>query len=383
VNAVFAEPAQIERVAALAELAADTPEVVLDLDTVRANVDRVAAHARSAGVALRPHTKTHKLPQIARLQLEAGAVGVQVAKLGEAEVMADAGIENILVGYPLVGDRKLARLAELAGRVSVSVTVDSEEVALGISRLARARGITIPALLELDTGMHRLGVAPGSEAADLAERLSALAGIELVGVFTHEGHVYTQARDAAEQQRMTLEACTAAVETAEAIRGRGIPAAVVSVGSAATFRHAIRCPGVTEVRPGTYVFNDRSQLAQGSAGPADLAAFVVTTVVARPAPDRIVIDAGTKVLTSDRMLVPDPPPTFGCVYGHDDWDVVRLSEEHGVVTVPRDARVRIGDRLAIVPNHVCPTINLANYVTVVEGGRVADRWPVAARGLVQ
>jgi len=297
--------------------------------------------------------------------------------------MADAGIEDILVGYPLVGARKLDRLADLAGRVTVSVTVDSEEVALGISRVARTRGLTIPVLLELDTGMHRLGVPPGPEATDLAERVAALDGIELIGVFTHEGHVYTQAHDAAEQERMTLEACAAAVETAEQIRSRGIGADVVSVGSAATFRHAIRCPGVTEVRPGTYVFNDRSQLAQGSAGPADLAAFIVTTVVARPAPDRIVIDAGTKVLTSDRMLVPDPPPTFGCVYGHDDWDVVRLSEEHGVVSVPGDARVQIGDRLAVVPNHVCPTINLANYVTVAENGQLADRWPVAARGLVQ
>jgi D-serine deaminase-like pyridoxal phosphate-dependent protein len=383
VDAVFAEPAQVERVGALAELAADTPEVVLDLDAVRANIDRVAAEARGAGVDLRPHTKTHKLPQIARLQLEAGAVGVQVAKLGEAEVMADAGIEDILVGYPLVGDRKLARLAELAGRVSVSVTVDSEEVALGISRLARARGITIRSLLELDTGLRRLGVVPGPEAADLAERFAALPGIELAGVFTHEGHVYTQARDAAEQERMTHEACTAAVETAREIRGRGIGANVVSVGSAATFRHAIRCAGVTEVRPGTYVFNDRSQLAQGAVGASDLAAFIVTTVVARPAPDRIVIDAGTKVLTSDRMLVPDPPATFGSVHGHEDWEVVRLSEEHGVVSVPPAARVRIGDRLSIVPNHVCPTINLASYVTVAEGGRFADRWPVAARGLVQ
>jgi D-serine deaminase-like pyridoxal phosphate-dependent protein len=383
VHAAFAETKHIERAAALSELAADTPELVLDLDTVRANIDRVAEQARAAGVTLRPHTKTHKLPQIARLQLEAGAVGVQVAKLGEAEVMADAGIEDILVGYPLVGDRKLERLADLAGRASVSVTVDSEEVALGVARVARTRGVTIPALLELDTGLHRLGVLPGPAAAELAERVAALDGIELVGVFTHEGHVYTQARDAAEQERMTLEACSAAVDTAYELRGRGIAAQVVSVGSAATFRFAIRCPGVTEVRPGTYVFNDRSQLAQGAAGPSDLAAFVVTTVVARPAPDRIVIDAGTKVLTSDRMLVPDPPATFGCVCGHDDWDVVRLSEEHGVVTVPPDAHVRISDRLAIIPNHVCPTINLANYVTVVEGGRVADRWPVAARGLVQ
>src|SRR5205823_6046234 len=232
--------------------------------------------------------------------------------------------EDILVGYPLVGKRKLDRLADLAGRVSVSVTVDSEVVALGISRMAAARGLTIPVLLELDSGMHRLGVPPGPDAVELAERVAALDGIELIGVFTHEGHVYTQAHDAAEQERMTLEACAAAVETAEQIRSRGIGADVVSVGSAATFRHAIRCPGVTEVRPGTYVFNDRSQLAQGSAGPSDLAAFVVTTVVARPAPDRIVVDAGTKVLTSDRMLVPEPPATFGFVSGHDDWDVGRL-----------------------------------------------------------
>jgi D-serine deaminase-like pyridoxal phosphate-dependent protein len=370
-------------VAALIELAPDTPEIVLDLDVVRANVARAAAMARDAGVALRPHTKTHKLPRIAQLQLDAGAVGVQVAKLGEAEVMADAGIEDILVGYPIVGEQKLGRLADLAGRVAITVTVDSDEVASGIAQAAHERGLTIRALLELDTGMRRLGVLPGPGAVDLAERITALDGLELAGVFTHEGHVYTQARDDAERERMTLECCRLAVETAEEIRARGLPAPVVSVGSAGTFRFAIRAPGVTEVRPGTYVFNDRSQIAQGACGPDDLAALVVATVVSRPAPDRIVVDAGSKVLTSDRMLVADPPASFGWVWGHDDWDVVRLSEEHGVVSVPPDAVVRIGDRVAIVPNHVCPTINLANAVTVVEAGRAVDRWPVAARGLVQ
>src|SRR4051794_28671873 len=372
-----------ERVAALIALAPDTPELVLDLDVVRANIDRAAAMAREAGVALRPHTKTHKLPRIAQLQVEAGAVGVQVAKLGEAEVMADAGIADILVGYPIVGEQKLGRLADLAERVTITVTVDSDEVAAGIARAARARGLTIRALLELDTGMRRLGVLPGPAAVELAGRVAALDGIELVGVFAHEGHVYTQAHDDVEREAMTLESCRLAVETADELRARGLAAPVVSVGSAGTFRFAIRAPGVTEVRPGTYVFNDRSQIGQGSCGPADLAAFAVATVVARPAPDRIVVDAGTKVLTSDRMLVPDPPASFGSVWGHDDWDVVRLSEEHGVVSVPPDAVVSIGDRVAIVPNHVCPTINLANAVTVVEGGRVSGRWPVVARGLVQ
>jgi D-serine deaminase-like pyridoxal phosphate-dependent protein len=380
---LIAERASLERVVNLAELAADTPEIVIDLDVVRANIDRAAATAREHGVAVRPHTKTHKLPQIAHMQIEAGAAGVQVAKLGEAEVMADAGIDDILVGYPIVGEAKLARLADLAARVSISVTVDSDEVAAGISRVARERGLTIPVLVELDTGMRRLGLAPGPGAADFAERVAALPGIEIAGVFTHEGHVYTQARDDGERERLTREACLATVATAEEIRSRGLPAPVVSVGSAGTFRFAVCCPGVTEVRPGTYVFNDRSQIAQAAATPADLAAFVIATVVSRPVPGRIVVDAGTKVLTSDRMLVPDPPASFGWVWGHDDWDVVRLSEEHGVLEVPPEAEVRIGDRLAIVPNHVCPTINLASAVTVVEGGRVAGRWPVAARGRVQ
>ena len=379
----IAESTLLERAAALAELASDTPEIILDLDVVRANIDRTAAMAREMGVVLRPHTKTHKLPQIARMQLEAGAAGVQVAKLGEAEVMADAGIENILVGYPIVGEHKLARLADLAERVTISVTIDSDEVAAGISRVARERGLTIPALLELDTGLRRLGVLPGPGAADAAERIAALRGIKLVGVFTHEGHVYAQGRDAAEKERLTQEACRAAVDTAEEIRGRGLTAPIVSVGSAGTFRFAVRCPGVTEVRPGTYVFNDRSQIAQGAATQADVAAFIIATVVARPTPERIVVDAGTKVLTSDRMLVSDPPASYGWVWGHDDWDIVRLSEEHGVLEVPPQAKVHVGDRLAIVPNHVCPTINLASAVTVVEGGRVVGQWPVAARGRVQ
>jgi D-serine deaminase-like pyridoxal phosphate-dependent protein len=383
VNAIAVQPAEVERVSSLVDQITDTPELVVDLDVVRANVRRSGALAREAGVALRPHVKTHKLPEIARMQVENGAVGIQVAKLGEAEVMAAAGIDDILVGYPIVGEGKLARLADLAEQVSISTTVDSEEVAAGIARVAVARGITIPVLLELDTGMHRLGVLPGPPAMELAARLAELDGIELRGVFAHEGHVYTQGRDLAEKERLTTESCGLAAETAEAIRAAGLPAPVVSVGSAGTFRFAIRCPGVTEARPGTYVFNDRSQLAQGSAGPEDLAVFAVATVVSRPAPDRVVVDAGSKVLTSDRMLVPDPPLSFGAVFGHDDWDVVRLSEEHGVVSVPPTARVRVGDRIAIVPNHVCPAVNLATHVTVFADGEPAARWPVAARGMVR
>ena len=374
---------QAKRLTELAGRADDTPDVVVDLGVVRANIERAAAAARAAGVAVRPHVKTHKLPQVARLQVDAGAVGLQVAKLGEAEVMAAAGIADILVAYPIVGASKLRRLGDLAERCTVSVALDSVEVGRGIAATATARGIEIRLLIELDTGMHRLGVEPGEAAADLAERLSALPGVRVAGVFAHEGHVYTQARDDAERERMTRASCLIAVETAAAIRDRGIDAPVVSVGSAGTFRFAIHVPGVTEVRPGTYVFNDRSQLAQGAATEADLAAVIATTIVSRPDPGRVVVDAGSKVLTSDRMIVPDPPVSFGAVAGHEDWHLVRLSEEHGVIEVPPDAEAAVGDRLAVVPNHVCPAVNLANEVTVVEDGAVVGRWPVAARGLVR
>jgi D-serine deaminase-like pyridoxal phosphate-dependent protein len=374
---------EVDRIAALTAAAGDTPEIVIDLDVVSANIARIAAMARDAGVALRPHTKTHKLPQIAHLQVEAGAVGVQVAKLGEAEVMADSGIGDILVGYPIVGAGKLRRLCGLAERVSITVTVDSPEVAHGLSSAAAQRGLALRALLELDTGMHRLGVEPGPAAVELAELIASLPGLELAGVFTHEGHVYTQGRDVEEKERLTRASCAAAVETAEAIRARGLPAPVVSVGSAGTFRFAIDCPGVTEVRPGTYVFNDRSQVAQGACTDADLAGFAIATIVARPASGRLVVDAGSKVLASDRMLIADPPASFGRIWGHDDWDIVGLSEEHGVVAVPPSADASVGDRLAIVPNHVCPAINLASTLTVVGGGKSIGRWPVAARGLVQ
>ena len=288
-----------ERSAALAALAPDTPEIVIDLGVVRTNIDRAARSADGAGVVVRPHIKTHKLPQIAQLQVEAGAVGIQVAKLGEAEVMADAGISDILVGYPIVGDSKLERLCDLAERVSVSVTLDSDDVAAGIARAALERGLTIPALIEIDTGLRRLGLEPGDAAADFAERVAALPGLELAGVFTHEGHVYSQARDDATRELLTQEACAAAVATAAEIRRRGHAAPVVSVGSAGTFRFAIHCPGVQPRSLGTYVFNDRSQIAQGAATEDDLAAVIVTTVVGRPTAERLVVDAGSKVLTSD------------------------------------------------------------------------------------
>jgi D-serine deaminase-like pyridoxal phosphate-dependent protein len=360
--------------------AVDTPALVIDHAVLRANVERMARLAREAGVALRPHAKTHKMPEVARLQLAAGAVGLTVAKLGEAEVFADAGVADLFVAYPIVGPAKIARLVALAGRegMRVSVAVDAAATAEAIGRAAATAGVEIGVRVEVDTGMHRLGVPSGAEAAALAVAVTGMAGLRFEGVMTHEGHAY-QAAGPAELEERARAACDALVAAAEAVRAAGVACEVVSMGSSATARFAIGHPGVTEVRPGTYVFNDRSQVAHGAAARGDVAATVLATVVSRPSAGIAAVDAGTKALTADRLIVPDAHADFGAVAG-TGWPVKRASEEHGLVAVPRGVDVGVGDRLAIVPNHICPVVNLFDAVTVVEDGAIVDSWTVAARG---
>jgi D-serine deaminase-like pyridoxal phosphate-dependent protein len=345
----------------------ETPALIVDAARMRANIDAMAAVARESGVALRPHAKTHKMPEVGALQLAAGAAGLTVAKLGEAEVFADAGCEDLVIAYPLVGESKLARLAALARRARVSVAVDSLEVAEAIS----AAGAEVGVRIEVDSGQHRAGVAPG-DVAELARAIAALPGLRLEGVLTHEGHAY--ATD-------DLAAATHAVAELMARAGAdtGVRDPVVSLGSTPTARLAAREPGVTEIRPGTYVFHDRTQVAHGAARPEDCAATVLATVVSRPAPDRAVVDAGTKALSSDRLNAPGAPADFGALTS--GWPVVRASEEHGVVAVPPGGELRVGERVRIVPNHVCPVVNLFDEAVVVEDGAVVATWRVAARGL--
>jgi D-serine deaminase-like pyridoxal phosphate-dependent protein len=235
--------------------------------------------------------------------------------------------------------------------------------------------VTIGVRVEIDTGMHRAGVAPAAAPA-LARRVSELPGLRLEGVLTFEGHAYA----ASDLAAATHAAAAAMVETAEALRAAGLDAPVVSLGSTPTARLAAAEPGVTEVRPGTYVFHDRTQVAHGAASAADVAATVLATVVSRPAADRAVVDAGTQALSSDRLNAPGAPVDFGAVAG-TGWPVVRASEEHGVVQVPPDAELAVGARVALVPNHVCPVVNLFDEAVIVEDGAVVGRWRVAARGL--
>jgi len=360
----------------------DTPAFVIDLDRLERNLDAMAQLTRQAGVKLRPHVKTHKSPLIARRQLDRGAVGIAVAKLGEAEVMADAGITDILIAYPIVGEPKLRRLADLCRRTEIRVAVDSVAVATGISQVGRQVGRDIPVYLEVDTGLHRMGLQPGEPVVRLARAVRDLGALEVVGVMGHAGHV-DAASTPEDAARVGDDDARTLVATAESLRQAGFDIREVSPGSTPTTRQALGVPGVTEVRPGTYVFNDVNTVARWAATWEDCAAWVVATVVSRPAADRLVIDAGSKVLSRDPSLHPEVPG-FGRVRNHPGLVLDRLSEEHGVVRIgPRGSALKVGDRLEVIPNHVCTS--LANFEVAygVRRGQVETMIPIAARGKFQ
>ncbi|MCC6314666.1 MAG: alanine racemase [Thermomicrobiales bacterium] len=358
----------------------DTPVMVVDESILHQNIAEMQSFANSHAVALRPHIKTHKTPQITRLQLQAGAAGITCAKLGEAEVMvAQGGADDVLLAYPIVGEPKIHRLLALMERAHVIVAVDTREAAAALSEAMAANERVLDLYVEVNTGQNRAGARPGDEALALALDIARMPGLNPIGVMTHEGHAGSSAPDAIE--RTALAAGRAMVETAEAMRGAGLPIRVVSVGSTPSSPYTPTVPGVTEMRPGTYVFNDNNAFRHGRIGPDRCAARIVATVVSRPAPDRAIVDAGSKALAYD------PSPSHaghGYIVGHPDAILSRISEEHGVVLLPEgEAEFAVGDRHEIIPNHVCPAINLTDELTVVRDGRPIDVWRVAARGMVR
>ena len=360
----------------------DTPALIVDIDILRFNIDDMAAFAAANGIRLRPHAKTHKMPQIGKMQLEAGAIGLTVAKLGEAEVFVDAGCRDILVAYPLVGASKHRRLVELCERAQITTVVDHVDIAEALSQSMSANGIQLPVMVEVDTGLRRCGVLPGAPARELALRIARMPGLRFVGLLTHEGHA--QLAGGPDQVRATgLAAGEMMVETAELIRAAGLETPIISVGSTVAAKLTATVAGVTETRPGTYVFYDRSEVLHQIVTPDRCAARVLATVATRPTAERIILDSGAKALTSDRTGVSPPVAGHGYVVGHPDWQINSLSEEHGSTSVPADDPARIGDRVEIIPNHICPVINLFDTIHVTQGDRVIDQWAVAARGKTQ
>jgi D-serine deaminase-like pyridoxal phosphate-dependent protein len=359
----------------------DTPTLVIDLDVLERNVAEMAEVARAAAVGLRPHTKTHKAPEIARMQVDAGATGITVAKLGEAEVMVEAGFEDVLIAYPVVGERKLERLGALLERASVRVSLDAVEVAEGIGRVGKGVGRDVPILVDVDTGLHRMGRAPGEPSARLALDIAGVPGVDVVGLSTHAGHAY-RATDPSELRTIAQREALDLIETARRCEDEGLPIRELSVGSTPTARIVATVDGVTEIRPGTYVFNDVQQMRLGVATETDCAAKILTTVVARPTAERFLIDAGTKSFSGDGGDGP-PFPGRGVVAGRPELVLDFMNEEHGVGHIVGVAELRIGDRLEVIPLHVCSAVNLFDVAAGVRGGTVDHEIAVAARGKVR
>ena len=355
-----------------------TPAVLVDLDVLERNIARMAARAREAGVRLRPHAKTHKCPPIGRLQRAAGAWGLSVAKVGEAEVFADAGLDDLFVAYPVVGEDKGRRLLALADRVRLAVGVDSVEGARTLAVPFHDARRALDVLLKVDVGYGRVGVLP-EHAALLARQIVDVPGLRLRGVFTHAGHGYLAETKAATDEIAKQEG-ERLVATAAGLRAAGLPVEEVSVGSTPTAALAMRIPGVTECRPGNYVFHDASQVALGTCGIEDCALTVVATVVSVPAPERAVVDAGSKTLSSDPLR--PRPGGYGQLLGRASR-IEKLSEEHGVIAVAEGESFRVGERVRILPNHACVVVNLHDRLIGVSGDRVEALLPVAARGRVR
>lgn len=364
-----------------AERVDDTPALVVSPERIRGNVEQVAAVTRAHGKALRPHVKTHKMAEVARLQVAAGAVGLQVAKLGEAEAGATVDTGSILVGFPLVGRPKLARLAELARRRSVLVALDSVDVASGIAEHLRGTDIRVGILIDVDTGMHRTGVR-AADAGALAARIRALPNVDLRGVMTHEGHIARAAENEQQMRELVHQAARELVHAGRAVADLGVADPVVSMGCTPTWRFAVAEDGISELRPGTYVFYDANCVATGAARLSEVAAAVVATVVSvAPNRNEFVVDAGSKSLAAERRTMPDGSVAFGYV-PEVGGRVVRLGEEHGMIG-GAERLPSVGERLAVVPNHICPVVNLFDEAVVVGETGAMGTWPVSARGRVR
>ena len=333
----------------------DTPFLEVDLDKVERNIARMQRYCDEHGLALLAHSKTHKLPQIAALQVAAGARAVVCQKLGEAEVMQAAGITDILIPYPLVGEAKVRRLAALAEHARVTVAVDSPEVARGLA------GIEVDVLVDCDTGFGRTGAQSVDDAAALAELVDGLPGLRFAGLMTHptpaDGTFLAAARR--EIERRGLEVGR--------VGGGGTP------GSLRTHTH----PELNELRVGVYVYGDCRTIAAGVIEPEDCALRVRTTVVSRPTATRAILDAGSKTLTSD-----DGPDGYGLVVEYPEARLVKVSEEHGHLELSGPGPA-LGEVVTVIPNHACVVSNLHDQVVVRRGGEAVEVWPIAARGKVR
>lgn len=347
---------------------ADTPALLLDMAAVEANIARMAAFFADKPCRLRPHVKTHKLPLIARLQMEAGAIGITCAKLSEAQVFLEHGIKEILIANQIVGPTKIHRLIGLARQGRLIVCVDHVANAEELSRAAEAAGHRLDVLVELNVGLNRCGVMPGAAALELARRLQQMPGLRFRGLMGYEGGLYI--KDAAEKQARCLRANQALVATRDLLVAAGIAVEILSAGGSNTYDLTGAHPGITEVQVGSYVTMDLHNEEFGLSFQQALS--LLTTVISRPEPGRAVIDAGLKAVSQDAGLP-------GC--RRSDLALVRLNEEHGHLQLAGPAvELKPGDKIELIPSHGCTTIPLHDHYVLTRNGRIESVVPIQARG---
>ncbi len=356
--------------------ALETPAPVVDLDRLDRNLHRAATYASAHGLALRPHVKTHKSPRVALEQIRLGARGLTCATPFEAEVMAEV-CDDLLLAYPAVGAARARRVAGLPADVRVTVALDSERAVDDLAAAARDAGREIAVYVELDLGMHRVGLPALRDAIALASHAARQPALRFRGIAFYPGHV----REPVGEQDAKLQSLGEALDDAlAAFRAAGIVPEVVSGGSTPTLWRTHELPGVTEFRPGTYVYNDRTTAAIGACAWDDCALTVLATVVSTAVPGQAVIDAGTKALGREPVRGAEGEG-FGQLLGRPEIVVSRMSEEHGILDLSDSGwRPRVGDRVRVVPNHVCIVVHLNDMVYGVRGDAVETSWPVAARG---
>lgn len=359
-----------------------TPVVTINKGKLVANIEKMATDCREKGIRIRPHFKAHKLIPIARLQKLHGAAGFTVAKLSEAKKLVDAGFDDVLVAYPLWGEDKWERYFSLAHRSRLKTIIDSFEAYEAWERQAGRRKRKVDVYIKVDSGLHRAGYPPGDRLIELTIKVANSPRFNLRGLLTHAGHVYST--NSTERRRaIGLDEGQTLLRVAQTLKSRGISVAEISVGATPTVEFNLETPGVTEVRPGNYVFYDATQIRLGVVSPERCALSVLTTVVSKPAPDRRIIDAGAKVLALDQGAHGQSVGDGFGMLSVPGWKLTRLSEEHGILErIIEDAPdISPGYRLQIIPNHACPVINLADKVVVVdEEGKPLDVWTVDARG---
>jgi D-serine deaminase-like pyridoxal phosphate-dependent protein len=363
-----------------------TPQVLVDTNRLAANLDGMQRAASAHGLSLRPHAKTHKSPAIARLQIERGATGICCAKVGEAEVFAAEGILDIRLPYP-VHPSNASRILRMMERARVSIIVDHEAVARAWAEAMRRAGRTLEVLVKVDVGFHRCGIDPSTpDAAGFVRRIAGLAGLRLLGLLSHAGHAYL----AASEDELRRIAADEAATLLSLAREVGIAVEEISVGATPTARFSVGENGLTEIRPGNYVYFDRTQVGLGAARHEDCALTVLARVVSRPSRDRVILDCGSKTLSSDGARAFEPAPGYGVVLKDLESSepdrrllIERLSEEHATVRlVEGESRLEPGNLVRVLPNHSCVVSNLVDCIRIVDGSTVVDTLPVAARGKI-